>query len=119
MRVLAWGAFWCLSTQYAADWVLGWPWWAQALASLPVMWLAMTMSRRRSIRWRWTYLLHRPRVDERIICDEDMNLRGVVLPGENLCCTFDDDGPYWAHIHTRSVLTGREFVRARTTWRTE
>lgn len=119
MRPILWAAFWSLSAQMFVDLVLGWPWWAQMLTGAPAVLLALRASHNRSLWWRWKYLLHRPPVDQRIICDEDMNLRGVVLPGEALCSVYDGDGPYWAHIHTRSILTGREFVRARTVWREE
>lgn len=116
-RPLLWAGFWSLSAQAFVDHVFGWGVVAQLLVGFPAVFLALRATAHESVRWRWTYLRHRPPIDERIIFDEDMKMWGVILPGESLCCVYDNTGVDWAHIHTRSLLTGREFIRAETRWR--
>lgn len=117
VRPFFWGVVWSLLAQNFVEHAWGWPWWAQAIVSIPAVGIAMEMTRHRSIMWRLAIIRCWDKMQRPLVIDEDGNLRGGMLPFEELHLTGDDDGPIEGHVHTRTLVLGRPKLRAQTRWR--
>ena len=116
-RVIAWSIAWDAVFTVATN-LLDWPSWLRFIVGIQVVALAVWMSSRRSLLWRYMILRNWSALKRPLVFDEDRTLHMTLLPFEHPCIVSAPDGsPISGHIHTFHVVTGRPRLRAITTWR--
>jgi len=116
VRVLAWTFAWTMIASMLTR-ILDWPFWTQVAASTLAATLAIRATANESLRWRWVVLRNWGRLQRPLVLNEDGDVHGAILPFEILCLTGDERGICWGHIHSRTLVLGRERLRAQTRWR--